>query len=122
MFKDQRVQSGENVLADIRGNTLAITIDLDLGLSEVVGLKVLKSEKEETVIEYHTKTEMLTFDRTQSGDSSFHDSFSCKQTVKMELIGKRLQLSVLIDRSSIEIFGNGGETVMTNLVFPSEQS
>ncbi|MFP3470947.1 GH32 C-terminal domain-containing protein, partial [Micrococcus sp. SIMBA_144] len=82
----------------------------------------LKSEKEETVIEYHTKTEMLTFDRTQSGDSSFHDSFSCKQTVKMELIGKRLQLSVLIDRSSIEIFGNGGETVMTNLVFPSEQS
>ena len=35
---------------------------------------------------------------------------------------KRLRLTVLIDRSSIEIFGNSGETVLTNLVFPKEQS
>ncbi|WP_283153799.1 glycoside hydrolase family 32 protein [Guptibacillus hwajinpoensis] len=122
LVKEQKITSGENVLSGIHENTLEITMDLNPGSSEVVGLKVLKSDNEETVIEYNAKTEMLTFDRTQSGDSSFHASFACKQTIKMNSPHDRLQLTVLIDRSSIEIFGNSGETVVTNLVFPKEDS
>jgi sucrose-6-phosphate hydrolase SacC (GH32 family) len=39
----------------------------------------------------------------------------------LQLEYSTLQLHIFIDRSSIEVFGNGGIVVITDLIFPNEK-
>jgi sucrose-6-phosphate hydrolase SacC (GH32 family) len=57
-------------------------------------------------------------DRSNSGITDFFDGFTILQTAPMPSKAAELDVRVLIDRSSVEVFVNGGETVMTALVFP----
>ena len=57
-------------------------------------------------------------DRTESGNVDFSVDFpvvTCAPVPEND----ELSLRIFFDRTSVEIFGNGGEFVMTNLVFPS---
>lgn len=59
------------------------------------------------------------FDRSASGKTDFHPGFG--EVHQMGLEGIKIQsLRIFIDQSSIEIFINGGESVMTELVFPND--
>jgi fructan beta-fructosidase len=59
------------------------------------------------------------FDRSASGKTDFHAEFGKVHHLPLE--GIQIQsLRVFIDQSSIEVFINGGERVMTELVFPKE--
>lgn len=59
------------------------------------------------------------FDRSASGKTDFHADFGNVQQMPLE--GIQFQsLRIFIDRSSIEVFVNGGERVMTELVFPNK--
>ena len=49
----------------------------------------------------------------------FSNEFACR-TAAPVLGGTLKELRMFVDKSSIEIFANGGRTVMTNIVFPSE--
>ena len=64
---------------------------------------------------------MLTFDRTNAGQSSFSSSFACKHAVKMSHDHNKIKLHIFVDTSSVEIFGNEGEVVVTNLIFPASE-
>lgn len=61
----------------------------------------------------------ISLDRSKSGIVNFHPDFRKIHRFKhyMEVVKS---LDIYIDRSSIEIFANGGELVMTELVFPTE--
>ena len=61
----------------------------------------------------------LRFDRRQSGVTDFEESFASVHTFSYEDISLH-QLDIYVDRSSIEIFLNGGQKVMTEIVFPQE--
>ena len=60
----------------------------------------------------------ISLDRSKSGIVNFHPDFRKIHRFKhyMEVVKS---LDIYIDRSSIEIFANGGELVMTELVFPT---
>jgi fructan beta-fructosidase len=58
-------------------------------------------------------------DRTQSGNISFSKDFPVV-TLAPIAGGNEMKIRLLVDRSSIEAFGDDGRFVMTNLIFPSE--
>jgi fructan beta-fructosidase len=65
------------------------------------------------------KDDSFFFDRSASGKTDFHPEFG--NLHQMPLEGIQVQsLRIFIDRSSIEVFINEGERVMTELVFPNE--
>ncbi len=57
-------------------------------------------------------------DRSKSGITDFFEGFTALQTAPMPADATTHSVRVLIDHSSVEIFVNGGQTVMTALVFP----
>ena len=77
------------------------------------------AEGEEAVITYDQKAMTLSFDRSKSGKVDFNQNFAVKTTAPVHR--KLTSLRIFIDNSSVEVFGNNGEVVLTNLVFPKSK-
>ena len=119
-FGGERV-AGEKALSTA-GETLEILAEFEPGLASEFGLKVRQGAGEETVIGYETATQQLFVDRTKSGEAGFAPSFAGRHAGPLPLEGNRVRLHIFVDRSSVEVFGNDGRTVITDLVFPDPQS
>ena len=61
----------------------------------------------------------MSFDRRESGVVDFSDKFPAITTSPTFEKDGKISLRIFVDRSSIELFGNNGQFVMTNLVFPN---
>lgn len=72
-----------------------------------------------TTITFDAKNSTLTIDRSESGKVDFSDMFSLDQKVDIENIND-VQLRLVIDSSSIEVFVNEGQYALTSLIFPEE--
>lgn len=72
---------------------------------------------EYTSIEVDTEKKELHMDRSASGEGKLKDSF-CPFREK----DGQLDLHIFVDHSSIEVFVNDGEAVMTNRIYPSPDS
>lgn len=81
------------------------------------GLMNGKSEKVDFRID--TGSGQLVMDRTRSGKTDFSIDFPAV-TVARSAMGSTVDIRIVVDRSSIEVFGDGGRYAMTNIVFPSE--
>lgn len=92
------------------------------GLDQVVKIKgsstitLSNDEGEEFVIIYDQKEMTLTIDRSKSGETAFSPDFAVPIVAPVHK--KLTSLRFFIDRCSVELFGNNGEVVMTNLAFP----
>ncbi|MFC5661927.1 GH32 C-terminal domain-containing protein [Kitasatospora misakiensis] len=87
------------------------------------GLKVRTGAGQETVIGYDTTTQQLYVDRTRSGAVDFDPHFPGVQSapLKPQPDGK-VHLRVVVDSSSVEVFGGQGEAVITDQIFPDPDS
>ncbi|MFY9856484.1 MAG: GH32 C-terminal domain-containing protein, partial [Exiguobacterium chiriqhucha] len=87
--------------------------------AETFGIKLRRSEdgEQETVIRFSTKTQQLSLDRTKSGVG-----VDGVRTVEVEGESDVLSLRLFLDRSSVEVFANGGTTVMTSRIYPDPTS
>ncbi|MDP5062727.1 MAG: glycoside hydrolase family 32 protein [Maribacter sp.] len=65
---------------------------------------------------------LVTLDRRKSGNVDFSDKFSpgVQQMKIPNLPDGPIEIVLLLDHSSIELFINGGQYVMTNQIFPNE--
>jgi fructan beta-fructosidase len=116
-------------LKSLRNSTQKITsgsVDLEEELVEVELVPKVESDFE--IVFSNAKGEKVTFkksgdnlvfDRTASGLVDFEARFAKIHTAPLDGIEVK-SLRIFVDRSSIEIFVNGGEMVMTELVFPTE--
>jgi fructan beta-fructosidase len=82
-------------------------------------LAVQSGEAEATVVRFDGLTRRLTLDRTKSGAVGFHRKFPGAAAAPARLIDGRLRLRLWVDTSSIEVFADDGEAVLTALVFPT---
>ena len=97
--------------------------EIDLGLSaagaDSVTVTLSNPAGEKVVMTYDPKAGTLACDRRQSGVTDFSRDFPAVTVAPTFATAKgKLDLRVFVDRSSVEIFGNGGRFAMTNLVFP----
>lgn len=101
------------------GTTLEIAAVFDPGDAEEFGLHVRSGVGERTVIGYDARREELFVDRRASGDVDFHPAFGGVHAGPL-VPGPdgQVRMKVYVDRSSVEVFGGRGETVVTDLVYP----
>ncbi|GAA4558222.1 GH32 C-terminal domain-containing protein [Streptomyces collinus] len=111
-----------------KGKALDIEATFSLKDAERFGLKVRTGTGgEETVIGYDTTTQALYVDRTRSGAADFHNAFSdafsnSVQTAPLRPKNGKIKLRILVDWSSVEVFGGNGEAVITDQIFPDPSS
>jgi fructan beta-fructosidase len=112
----------QNLLKGVRGKTVEIIAEFELKNTSRFGFKVGKSSEEETVIGFNEADARLYLDRRKSGECEFHPEFACVHDTELKPQNNKIFLQIYVDSSSIEVFANGGELVMTDLIFPSEGS
>ncbi|MER7478712.1 GH32 C-terminal domain-containing protein [Streptomyces sp. NPDC126510] len=106
-----------------KGKALDIEATFSLKDADRFGLKVRTGAGgEETVIGYDTTTQELYVDRTRSGAGDFNSTFPGIQTAPLKAEKGKVKLRILVDWSSVEVFGGSGEAVITDQIFPDPSS
>ena len=106
-------------LLPLNKGTFEIEMSLKPGVASNFGF-ALKNSKEETLkFSFDLKNKQLSIDRTKSGQVDFNKAFAGGMTAPIIKKGN-YKVRILVDKASVELFVNDGETVMTTTVFPSE--
>ncbi|RIW15786.1 glycoside hydrolase family 32 protein [Algoriphagus lacus] len=90
------------ILAELDGSdSFSLTISNELG----------------ELISITKESGLVSIDRSKAGKSNFQEDFAAMHSAPMSW--KAEEIRIFLDASSIELFVNGGELVMTSLVFPN---
>ncbi|HLK63856.1 MAG TPA: glycoside hydrolase family 32 protein [Bryobacteraceae bacterium] len=99
----------------IRGNSFELRSTVS-GASAEVGWRLLDGDGKFTTVGYADGK--LFVDRTKSGVTDFSNDFPARTSAPLALGDAPLQLTILVDRSTIEVFAMDGAVAMTSLVYP----
>jgi len=101
----------------LNGETYEIEAEFEPGAASEIGFRLRKGEGVETVVGVVPAKNTLFVDRSKSGDVSFSKGFPGRFSTTLSDT-KRVKLHIFVDRSSVEVFANDGEKVMTDRVYP----
>ncbi len=80
----------------------------------------ISNEKGESVtVGYEKNSKNFYIDRTKSGNTNFHQAFAQKSIAKRISSTDKINLTLIIDVASIELFADDGLSVMTSIFFPT---
>lgn len=97
---------------------LEVELELQPRGNEGITLE-LATERNETVeVHYDPARSTLTLDRTRSGRVDFNGKFTGRYEAPLSLRDGKIKLTLLIDRSSVEVFANDGLISLTSLMLP----
>lgn len=97
VWDDLRVAPGDNPLDGVAGDLFDIRAEIEIAQAHAFGFEV-RGERIRYLVEERT--------------------LSWRDAPTLEPVNNRVKLRILVDRSSIEIFGNDGRLSLTNLFFP----
>lgn len=112
--------SREFALPSSNTGVCEILLDLDCKKADSVDIKISNKAGEYVTLRYSSSDHTLSFDRRESGIVDFSQDFPAVTVAPTFDDGRKVSLRIFIDKSSMEVFGNNGKFVMTNLVFPTE--
>jgi len=120
---DRSIAQGTSVLTGAKGKALEIHAEFDAGGASVVGLQVRTgSNGDKTLVGYDAKSGEVFIDRSQSGQSDFDPSFPARHSAPLAAKNGKVRLRVLVDWSSVQVFAERGEAVLTDLIYPAPTS
>lgn len=96
-----------------------IKLELDLQQSKLVEVS-FQNEKHSLKLKIDAVAGQLILDRSNAGIADFESGFASVQRAPLDIKAGVVQLELLLDTSSIEVFADNGRTVMTSVIFPSE--
>ena len=103
------------------GPRLEILAEFQLQTAKEFGFKLASGASQQTVVGYRVESQELFVDRTQSGEVSFHPAFPGIHVAPLSARNGVVRLQILLDDSSVEVFGNDGEVVITDRIFPDPE-
>ena len=107
----------------ISGATLELDGIFEAGSAKQFGVNVHTGKGQFTQVGYDTTTHQVYIDRSASGDVTFNPTFGGRQTAPLRLDRHgRVRLHILVDTSSVEVFTDQGQTVLTDQIFPGPSS
>ena len=123
-YKGLEIEKGTSKFAksELSGKRLEIIANINPGTASEVGFRLRKGMNEASLVGFNATHKKLFVDRTNSGNVTFHKDFTGKHEGPLELENGHIHLHIFLDDSSIEVFGNRGETVLSERIFPSPEN
>ena len=114
------VKEMKKAFSEIMSKENVIPNRIDLKEMKAVDFEIILSNmfNEKLVVGYHANKKQFYIDRTKAGVSNFNDGFAAVAVAPRLSFATNMDLSILLDKTSIELFADGGRTVMTTLFFP----
>ncbi|GFF41020.1 levanase [Aspergillus udagawae] len=95
------------------------TVEAEFGVT----VAATKDYSHETRVGYNFATQQVFVDRTRSGDVSFDGTFAGVYSAPLAPSADgTVSLRVLVDWSSVEVFGGNGEATITSQIFPASDA
>jgi fructan beta-fructosidase len=105
--------------AGVEGDALDITVRFEPGDAEEIAVRLRADDDGRlTTVGYSVADGQLFVDRTASGEREVHPSFPGRYGAPLPNTGEPIEFRIVLDRSSVEVFGPAGRPVVTALVFP----
>lgn len=119
--RSMRVKAGTTQLSDISkmGNTYELHLSLKDYGRDVFGINFCEGSGRKVTLTYDNSSRYLVLDRTNSADKEI-PKFDRISYVKIPGDSDNLKLTAFVDKSTIEIFVNDGEKVLTMLTFAAD--
>ncbi|MGG1417681.1 levanase [Bacillus subtilis] len=117
--------ASHNVLAGQSGDAYEINAEFKVspGSAAEFGFKVRTSENQFTKVGYDRRNAKLFVDRSESGNNTFNPTFNTgKETAPLKPVNGKVKMRIFVDRSSVEVFGNDGKQVITDIILPDRSS
>ncbi|WP_077624520.1 glycoside hydrolase family 32 protein [Sediminibacillus massiliensis] len=119
LVEHQHVTVAEETWLDgVHGDCFELITRIDIRNASSFGIKlrVNKETGQETVLQFDKQSGKVTLDRNKSGTGA---GGTRETEVTMH---KNLDLQIFVDKSSVEVFINRGEKVMSARIYPDEQA
>lgn len=122
-----------------------LDFDLQAGTADKCGVEIANAKGEKVSIYYDVKAQRFVMDRAESGITEFgnkvephqldnaqslkrykevtvnyHNAFALGTWAPVPIKANTHHVQIFVDKSSVELFVDGGRIAMTNLVFPNE--
>jgi fructan beta-fructosidase len=122
-FENEKIAADSALLTSrVAGDTLEIQAEFHLGSATEFGFKVRRGPSEETLVGYDVTNKQIFVDRTRSGNVEFSPDFPGRHAGALSPQNERVRFHIFVDRCSVEVFGNDGQMVLTELIFPDSTS
>jgi len=110
-----------NAFTEIISKENVIPNRIDIKAIKAMDFEIILSNtsNEKLIIGYHADKKQFFIDRTKAGVSNFNDGFAAVAVAPRLSFATNMDLSILLDKTSVELFADGGRTVMTALFFPT---
>ncbi|KAH8810699.1 endoinulinase [Xylogone sp. PMI_703] len=120
---NQTLQPGQTLLSTVHGMALDIHVSFIPSTGSTLSLAVRVGGSDQTVIRYVQSSKQLQVDRTSSGNISYDPAAGGVHSEALQPNSDGVvQLRVLVDTCSVEVFGGEGQAVISDLIFPSATS
>lgn len=127
MTIEPQIVSGEIIFSNSK-TTGPMELELEFKLSNGTqfvpasqfGIELSNSKNEKMIIGYEPANNCFFTDRTQSGKSDFNDGFAGIHYAPTNNADNTIKMHLFIDVSSVELFAEDGQVVMTDIFFPNE--
>ena len=95
---------------------------LKMSMAQLKGytIKLSNKKSEELLIGYDEAKDQYFIDRTKSGKVSFQKDFAARSKAPRFTAAKNSDITIVVDKASVEVFADGGLTTMTAVYFPNE--
>ncbi|WP_443944828.1 glycoside hydrolase family 32 protein [Pedobacter sp. AW1-32] len=127
IFSKQNLEIRGELRLDSLSNSNWIDAEFDLQHAKTVGIKILqlKDDKgnvvKEVEVGYYADQQELYVDCSRS-EKGIKEDKNLVQKTKIHPLKGKVKFQILIDQSSLEVFANGGEKVITTMVFPGKNA
>ncbi|MFC4098978.1 glycoside hydrolase family 32 protein [Paenibacillus xanthanilyticus] len=119
-LKDATIAEAQQALAGLALESYELRAEAAPGSS--YAFRVRAGGGEETIVGVDASLGEAYVDRSNSGLSGFHEQFGGRHAAKLEAgrdAGPSHDLTILVDRASVEVFANDGQAVLTDLIYPN---
>ncbi|MGG4479263.1 GH32 C-terminal domain-containing protein [Paenibacillus illinoisensis] len=111
----------QNVLKGLTAGAYEIEAEVEIPADSSVtefGFHLRQREGQQTTVGYKTEKETMFVDRTASGDVGFSSLFTKVHEAALQPENRRIKLRIFVDEASVEVFGNEGRMVFSDVIFP----
>ncbi len=121
LLASQPVEELKNAFAQIPTKENIVPNRIELKDVKATDFEIIFSNayNEKLVVGYHADKKQFYVDRTNAGISNFNTGFAAVAIAPRLSTYSNMDLSILLDKTSIELFADGGRTAMTALFFPT---
>jgi fructan beta-fructosidase len=118
-WHEQEIHGPSTLLSGVQAEVFELVTEFDPGTAHEFGLHLRQGAQQQTTVGYDAATNTVFVDRARSGIVDFNPHFAAPRCeMPLEQNRDRVKLHIFVDKCSVEVFVNDGQSYSANLIFP----